>query len=58
MNLDLIVAAGYNTPERLTDFLMLDHDEQVRIYADIAAKTGKAVLTCDLTKHQKNTPQA
>lgn len=56
MNLDLLIAAGYDTPEKLADFCMMDNDEQNEAYAAaaITENTKKVTWVCDLEK--KNHP--
>jgi hypothetical protein len=49
MNIDLIIEAGYDTPDLLADFLMLDTGEQDEIYR---AAVGKQSCACGLPENR------
>ena len=50
MNLEIIIAAGYDTPDLMTAFLMKDNEEQDRIYRAAAEKYGKILRFCNSPK--------
>ncbi len=49
MNIDLVIAAGYDTADSLANFLMLDFEEQEEIYRAIVGKLQKQSCACGLT---------
>ncbi len=52
MDLEIIIAAGYDTPDRLTNFLMLDNEEQDKIYQD-AIELYNIAFACDIPESQE-----
>ncbi len=49
MNIDLVIAAGYDTADPLANFLMLGFEEQEEIYRAIVGKLQKQSCACGLT---------
>ncbi len=48
MNIDLVIAAGYDTPDSLANFLTLGFEEQEEIYRAIVGKLEKQSCACGL----------
>jgi hypothetical protein len=52
MNIDLIIASGYDTPDLLTGFLMLGVEEQDEIYRAAVGKLHEKPCACGVQEKQ------
>ncbi len=57
MNIDLVIASGYDTPDLLAGFLMLDTEEQDEIYRASVGKLQNKYCDCALPEKPNHTPR-